>query len=163
MDDRVVQTLRDTGCSGILVKQELVKPDQYMGKFGLIKLVDCTVREVPLAKLKIDTPYLTGDVEALCPRDTIYVLIIGNIPNAKDPNKPRVNRWEAGVLTRAASKRTNRNNPLVTCTHKEWMDVDRTRLLHLQLEDTSLHRYQDETRTQTKGCQGVTIKLKKGV
>ena len=52
VDDRVVQTLRDTGCSGILVKQELAKPDQYMGKFGFIKLVDCTVREVPLAKDK---------------------------------------------------------------------------------------------------------------
>ena len=35
MDDRVVQTLRDTGCSGKLVKQELVKPDQYTEKFGL--------------------------------------------------------------------------------------------------------------------------------
>ena len=108
MDDRVVQTLRDMGCSGILAKQELVKPDQYTGKFGLIKLVDCTVREVPLAKIKINTSYLTGDMEALCPHDAIYDLIIENVPNAKDPNNPRVNRWEAGALTRAASKRTDR-------------------------------------------------------
>ena len=59
---------RDMGCSSILVKQELIKADQYTGKFGLIKLADCTVREVPLAIIEIDTPYLTGDLNALCPR-----------------------------------------------------------------------------------------------
>ena len=104
MDDRVAQILRDTGCSGILVKQELVKPDQYTGKFGFIKLADCTVREVPLAKINIDTPYLTGDLEALSSCDAICDLIIGNVPDAKDSNDPRVNRWEASALTRAASK-----------------------------------------------------------
>ena len=83
VDDRVVQTLRDMGCSSILVKQELVKPYQYTGKFGFIKLADCTFREVPLAKIKIDTPYLTKDVEALCLRNAIYDLIIGNVPKPK--------------------------------------------------------------------------------
>ena len=29
------------------------------------------------------------------------------------------------------------------------MDIDRAQLSHLQLEDTLLHRYRDETRTQT--------------
>ena len=84
------------------MKQELVKPDQYTGMFGLIKLADCTVREVPLAKIKVDTPYLTGNVEALCPRDTIYDLIIGNVPEAKDSNDSRVNQWKNGALTREA-------------------------------------------------------------
>ena len=83
VDDRVVQTLRDTGCSGILVKQELVKPDQYTGKFGLIKLVDCTVREVPLAKIKIDTPYLTADVEALCPATQSTISLSGTSSKPK--------------------------------------------------------------------------------
>ena len=45
VDDRVVQTLRDTECSGILMKQELVKPDQYTEKFGFIKLADCVRSE----------------------------------------------------------------------------------------------------------------------
>ena len=151
VDDRVVQTLRDTGCSGILVKQELVKPDQYTGKFGFIKLADCTVREVPLAKIKIDTPYLTGDVEALWPRNAIYDLIIGNVPEAKDPNDPRANQWQVSALTRVALKRTDRSNPLVTSIRRKWMDIDRAQLSRLQSEDTSLHRYRDETRTQRKG------------
>ena len=75
----------DMGCSSILVKQELIKPDQYTGKFGLIKLADCTVREVRLAIIEIDTPYLTGDLKALCPRDEIYDVAIGNVPMPKIP------------------------------------------------------------------------------
>ena len=93
---------RDMGCSSILVKQDLVKPDQYTGKFELIKLADCTVRDVPLAKIEIDTPYLTEDLEALRPLDAIYDVGIGIVPKAKDPNEPRVNRCEDGALTRAA-------------------------------------------------------------
>ena len=154
VDDRVIQTLRDRRCSGILVKQELVKPDQNTGKFGFIKLSDCTVREVPLAKIKIGTPYLTGDVEALCPRNAIYGLIIGNVPEAKDP---RVNQWQASALTRAALKRIDRSNPLVTSIRRKWMDIDRAQLSRLQSEDTSLHSYQDETRKQRKGYQEVTF------
>ena len=72
------------------------------GKVWFIKLADCTVREVPLTKIKIDSPYVTGDVEALCPLDAIYDLIIGNVPEAKDPNDPRLNQWKAGALTWAA-------------------------------------------------------------
>ena len=78
-----------------------------------------------IGRIEIDTPYPTGDVEALCSRDAIYDLIIGNVPNAKDPNNPRVNQWEAGALPRAASKRTDWINPLVTSTRKEWVDIDR--------------------------------------
>ena len=153
--------LRDTECSGILVKQELVKPDQYTEKFGLIKLEDCTFTKVPLAKIKIDTPYLTEDVEALCLHDAIYDLIIENVLDAKDSNDP--SESVGGRCANQGGLKTDRSNSLVTITHKEWMDVDKARLSRLQSEDTSLRRYRDETRAQTKGCPEVTFELKNGV
>ena len=73
VDDRVVQTLRDTRCSSILVKQELVKPDQYTGKFGFVKLADCTVREVPLAKIK-STLHTSQVTWRLCARATQFMI-----------------------------------------------------------------------------------------
>ena len=61
-----VETLRDTGCSGVIIKQQFVRQDQYTGEYGFIQLADNTVRRVPIARVEIDTPYLSGTVEALC-------------------------------------------------------------------------------------------------
>ena len=51
-----VETLRDTGCSGVIIKQQFVREDQYTGEYGFIQLVDNTVRRVPIARVEIDTP-----------------------------------------------------------------------------------------------------------
>ena len=42
-----VDTLRDTGCSGVVVRKQFVKEDQYTGKYCYILLNDNTVRQVP--------------------------------------------------------------------------------------------------------------------
>ena len=59
-----VQTLRDTGCSGVIIKQQFVREDQYTREYGFIQLVNNTIRIVPIAHVEIDTPYLLGTVEA---------------------------------------------------------------------------------------------------
>ena len=73
-----VDVLRDTGCSGIVVKKDLVSEDQYTGEFNVMLLIDSTARKVPIAKIDVDTPYLKGQVEAQCLPDPIYDLVIGN-------------------------------------------------------------------------------------
>ena len=50
-----VQTLRDTGCSGVIVKQQFVRLDQYMREYCFIQLVNNTVRTMPIAHVEIDT------------------------------------------------------------------------------------------------------------
>ena len=59
-----VNVVRNTGCSGGVVKKELVAEDQYIGKYNHMVLIDGTVRKVPVARIYVDTPYLTGIVEA---------------------------------------------------------------------------------------------------
>ena len=70
------ERLRDTGCSCVVVKREFVSEKQLTGKVGYMLLIDNTLRRVPVAKITVDTPYLTGEVEAQCLPDAIYDLIM---------------------------------------------------------------------------------------
>ena len=54
---KTVDVLRDTGCSGVVVKKDLVSEDQYTGESSSMLLIDNTVRKVPIAKISADTPY----------------------------------------------------------------------------------------------------------
>ena len=78
----------DTGYSGVVVKKELVAEDQYIGEYNHIVLIDGTVRKVPVARIYVDTPYLTGIVEAQCLPHAIYDLVIGNVPGARAADDP---------------------------------------------------------------------------
>ena len=76
VDEKTVDILRDTGFSGIVVKKDLVSEEQYTGDFNCMLLIDNTMRKVPIAKITVDTPYLSGEVEAQCLSNAIYDLIV---------------------------------------------------------------------------------------
>ena len=78
-----VDVLRDTGCSGIVVKKDLVSEEQFTGDFNVMLFIDNTARKVPIAKIDVDTPYFKGQVQAQCLPDPIYDLVIGNVPGAR--------------------------------------------------------------------------------
>ena len=90
--------LHDSGCSGVIVKKQFVEKEQYTGKEGYMIMADKTLRRAQLAKLVVNTPYYSGEVEALCIPDAIYDLFIGNIPNAREPNNPDPN-WDTNDNT----------------------------------------------------------------
>ena len=66
-----VDVLRDTGCSGVVVK-DLVGEDQFTGDLNVMLLTDNTAGKVPIARIYVDTPYLKGHVEAQCLSDPVY-------------------------------------------------------------------------------------------
>ena len=78
--DATITALRYTGCSGVIVKQQFVRHDQYIGHDAFIQLVDYSIKKVPIARVNVDTPYFLGTVVALCLQDAIYDVIIGNVP-----------------------------------------------------------------------------------
>ena len=86
--EKSVDVLRDTGCSGIVVKRNLVSEDQFTGDFNVLLLIDNTGRKVPIAKIDIDTPYLKGQMESHCLPDAVYDLIISNVPGARTVDDP---------------------------------------------------------------------------
>ena len=88
-----VQTLRDTGTSCVVVKRKFVGDRQLTGKTRSIVQVLGTRVRLPVAKIYVDTPYLKGEVEALCAEEVLYDLIIGNVRGARDPDDPDL-EWE---------------------------------------------------------------------
>ena len=70
--EKSVDVLRDTGCSGIVVKRDLVSEDQFTGNYNVMLLINNMARKCP-------SPYLKGQVEAQCLPNAVYDLIIGNV------------------------------------------------------------------------------------
>lgn len=93
MNDQQVDVLRDSGCSGVVVRRSLVNAECMTGKNQMCILVDGTVRRFPIAKIYVDTPFFTGHVNALCAERPVYDLIIGNIPDVRDASNPDPN-WK---------------------------------------------------------------------
>lgn len=105
VNGRPVTVLRDTGCSGIVVKRSIVNDDCLLGSVQVCLLADGSKIEAPVAHIFIDTPYLKGEYDAWCMATPVYDLIIGNVPNVKEPGNPDPNwRSVSAVETRQQIK-----------------------------------------------------------
>ncbi|KAL7641286.1 UNVERIFIED_CONTAM: hypothetical protein RMT77_008424 [Armadillidium vulgare] len=114
------------------------------GKRMKMLLIDNSIRDVPVAKIRVTTPYYEGEVEALALQDAIYELIIGNISGAKAPNNPlpclspscaaaRENQYGSNnEIQNADDQGSSQENPCGKITKED--------LIHLQEEDESLNK-----------------------
>ena len=65
--ERCVEVLRDTSCTGVLIKRDLVNQGQLTSEKGYATTFDKTLLiRAPIAKIEVDTPYYVGEVKALC-------------------------------------------------------------------------------------------------
>ena len=60
--------------------------DDFTGSMDYVMTIDRTLKEAPIAEFKVDTPYYTGVAQAICLRDPLFDLVIGNIPGARNPD-----------------------------------------------------------------------------
>jgi hypothetical protein len=93
VDGQPVTLLRDSGCRNIVVRKSLVKDEKLTGKFETCILADSAKRTVPLAKVYIDTPYVTGEFEVWCMENPVFDLIVGEVSNARKSHEPDP-EWE---------------------------------------------------------------------
>ena len=151
--EKTVDVLRDTGCSGVVVKKDLVGEDQFTGDFNvIILLIDNTARKVPIARIYVDTPYLKGHVEAQCLSEPIYDLLIGNVRDARDTQNPDPSWQEAcAVTTRSQAKKNDERTTLMMPSTRESPIVDREKLKQMQREDEILRKYWDRDGVLVKG------------
>ena len=136
-----VEMLRDTGCSGVIIRRELVDETDFTGEMGHIMTMDCTIKQAPMAKVEVDTPFYIGTVEALCLQDPLFDLIIGNVPGARrsdDPNR------ELGVVTTVATRAQARSGkdpkPLTMTEVTDKMSINKKGLIMMQEEDPTLQK-----------------------
>ena len=92
-DNIPVSVLRDSGCSTCVVRSDLVKPEQMTDKVNSVVLIDGTVRQFPVARVRVDSPYLSSEVEALCMPNSLCEVVIGNIEGAREPGNPNLD-WK---------------------------------------------------------------------
>ena len=98
VNGKKVIAIRDTGCTGCVVRRRLVSSDQLLGKESDVTLIDESTQRYPLAMVEIDCPFFTGKTEALCMDDILYDLVIGNIDGSKLPD---MSHFSAAAVTRA--------------------------------------------------------------
>ena len=105
LGQNIVNVLRDTGCTGVIVKQSLVPESSFTGKSHMCMMVDRSTLEVPEAKVYLSTSYFEGEVIALCMENPLVEVILGNIQGARDAHNPDSNWVPAlAVQTRAQAK-----------------------------------------------------------
>lgn len=51
-----VEAMRDTGCSTVVVRRDLVQPDQFTGSKEACVLIDGVVKYYPTAVIELQTP-----------------------------------------------------------------------------------------------------------
>lgn len=152
--DHFVNVLRDSGCNGVVVKRELVKDSELTGKIQKCVLIDGTVRQVEEALIDIDTPFYTGKVSALCMREPVYDLIVGNIPGVRNQSEPdlqwcrRENREECceilqAVQTRGQKAKDEKGLKKLNVTDLVDLDVTVDKMKELQLIDATLTNYRN--------------------
>ena len=96
-------------------------------------LIDNTVRKVPIARITVDTPYLSGEVEVQYLPDAIYDLIIGNVAGVRSADDPDPGWQEAcAVTTRSQAKKEGKHKPLKVASSPKSAIVDRNELMRLQ-------------------------------
>ena len=93
--------MRDTGCTGCVIRSSLVSEDQLLGKASDVTLINETTQRYPLALIDIDCPFFSGQTEALCMENTLYDVVIGNIDGSKLPD---MSHFCAAVETRSQAK-----------------------------------------------------------
>ena len=96
-----VIAMRDTGCTGCVIRSSLVSEDQLLGKASDVTLINETTQRYPLALIDIDCPFFSGQTEALCMENTLYDVVIGNIDGSQLPD---MSHFCAAVETRSQDK-----------------------------------------------------------
>ena len=120
--------------------------EQFTRKHKMIVMIDNTVVRAPMALINIDTPSLSGEVDAMWLEDAIYEFIIGNVPGARQVDDPDA-AWKLGVSvasveTRAEAERTKVLSPLKVLGHPEEA-VTPERVTIMQADNSSLERFRD--------------------
>ena len=164
VDENVVEVLRDTGFNGVIFRRKLVKEDDFTGSMDYIISIDQTLKEAPIAENKADTPFYTGVTHAICLRDPLFDLILGNISGVRNPNDPVLGvETCAASVTRAQARKDAKIKPLVAKDVMAQTSVKKDELAKLQQEDTTLKKYVDLKDVVQKGDCKIKYEKRKGI
>ena len=85
INGKEVRVLRDTGCTGVVVRRSFVSDGQMLNNQSGVTLINNYKQRCPVAGFNIDCPLFRGTTDALCIEDPLHKLVIGNIERSKFP------------------------------------------------------------------------------
>ena len=129
-----VRVLRDTGCTGVIVKRNLVSENQFIGKECGVTLINDSQHKCPVARINIDCPFFKGTTDALCIDDPAHDLVIGNIEGSKFPD---MTHFSSGVVKNKQSRNDRRKDRKVKVADK-FIRQNRQELCMKQASDAKL-------------------------
>ncbi|XP_053393870.1 eukaryotic translation initiation factor 3 subunit A-like [Mercenaria mercenaria] len=146
---RDVIAMRDTGCTCVIVKRNLVEASQFLEKTRRCKYIDGSEHRLDVARIDIDCPYFKGTVEALVVDNPTNDVIIGNVEGAVEP---QFSSLASAVETRAQAKVKKQVKLKVP---SQILDISREEFLEKQQKDSTLDLCRKKAEEGTiKQCRG---------
>ena len=108
---RSVSVLRDTGCSGGIVRRCMCSEDSFTGETRTCVMINGDTFTAPVVHIMVDTPYFTGRFNALAVEKPVYDIVVGNIPGGRNANDPDRN-WRSNVELKEKVGNTAEGNML---------------------------------------------------
>jgi hypothetical protein len=151
--------MRYTGCIGAILRKDLCPLDKLTGRPITVQQVYGQPMKMPLAEVKVDTPYYSSMLRIAVIHTQVSDLIIGNILGARCIHEPD-QKWDqtkfmtanddtlpkeklvsdkavdCAVITRAQSKTTTAK-PLKV-PKADLLKIDKTELIKFQSSDPTL-------------------------
>ena len=154
VNGKEVRVLRDTGCTGVVVRRSLVSDGQMLNKQSGVTLINNYKQRCPMARINIDCPFFRGTTDALCIDDPAHDLVIGNIEGSKFPD---MTHFLSGVVKNKQSRNDRRKDRKVKVADK-FIRRNRQELCMKQASDAKLVdiRRRVESGSVTKGRSGET-------
>ena len=146
-----------------MVRRGLVDDDQLTGKCCLIVRIDNTVLLAEKARIQVKTPYLSGEVEALCISEVICDLVVGNVPGARNPDDPDMTAMVGAVTTRAQARQEVRHRPLTVPDTPKHTGVDRRELIRLQQDDEAIKRLGETAMSENRAGRTSFFEKRDGI
>ena len=134
VNGREVRVLRDTGCTGVVVRRSLVSDGQMLNKQSGVTLINNYNQRCPMARINIDCPFFRGTTDALCIDDPAHDLVIGNVEGSKFPD---ITHFSSGVVKNKQSRKDRRKNRKVKVVDK-FIRQHRQELCMMQASDSKL-------------------------
>ena len=151
MGDQEITVLRDTGCTGVMIRAELVNPSQYTGSNQRLMSITSRMEEFPVAWIQIDTPVFVGSVHALCLPNPICDLIIGNIPGVHPE-----------ILGSSGRYLVQEGNQELTKVKAYENDLDTREDLDINKDDDRMKSTQDMLAKEEKEVIGGAVQTREG-
>ena len=159
-----VKVLRDSGCSSVVVRQDLVARDRLTGNTKMCVFLDGTVRRFPVARISVNSPYFVGECEALCAENPVYDRILGNIPEVRSPDDPNLS-WkkestgcdsELVSVFQTRAQKAQEGKTTVLRVPSAIKGVDKSEVIRAQEEDDRLKEVRNRLATGVKktACNG---------